>query len=228
MVWWEAGLRLVLAVVLGCIVGIERERKNRPAGMRTHVLVCVGAAMIAILESYLTADIISLNLQNGTTGVAVSMGRMSAQVISGIGFLGAGTIFIAQKKIAGLTTAASLWNVACLGLAAGMGYYGLAIAGCVVIIITLTLLQRMVRVNSVKNVEVKFIHRVETLAFINEYFASIGIVVLDVDFHVENKGKYNLYTNLYTLDMQGKTSYKDIVNHLSEYANIQGIRTRNT
>lgn len=228
MQWWEAGIRLLLAVVVGCVVGIEREKKNRPAGMRTHVLVCVGAATIAILETYVIADTITLNLNTPGSGIAVSMGRITAQVVSGIGFLGAGTIFISQKKIAGLTTAASLWNVGCLGLAAGMGYYGLAIAGCAIVMVTLTVLQRVVKVNSVKNVEVKFIHRVETLAFINTYFQEAGIRVLDIDFHVENKGKYNLYTNVYTLDMQGGTTYRDIVNHLSEYANIQGIRTRNT
>ncbi len=230
MTWWESGLRLFLAVVIGCIVGIERERKNRPAGMRTHVLVCVGAATIAIMETLMIADTINLNMSNGSgnTGIAISYGRISAQVISGIGFLGAGTIFISQKKIAGLTTAASLWNVACLGLAVGMGYYAIALAGCVIVIVTLSLLQRVVHVNAVKHVEVKFIHRVETIAFINDYFQSTGVRVLDIDFHVENKGKYNLYTNIYTLDMQGKTTYKDIVNKLSEYANIQGIRTRNT
>ena len=228
MTWWEAGLRLFSAVFIGCVIGIERERKNRPAGMRTHVLVCVGAATIAIIESLMVADTIALNASQAGTGIAISFGRLSAQVISGIGFLGAGTIFISQKKIAGLTTAASLWNVACLGLAVGMGYYLVAVAGCVIVIVTLTLLQRVVRVNSVKHVEIKFIHRVETIAFINDYFQSIGVRVLDIDFHVENKGKYNLYTNIYTLDMQGKTTYKDIVNKLSEYANIQGIRTRNT
>ena len=91
--------------------------------MRTHVLVCVGASIIAIMESLMIADTITLNMNNESTGIAISYGRISAQVISGIGFLGAGTIFISQKKIAGLTTAASLWNVACLGLAVGMGYY---------------------------------------------------------------------------------------------------------
>lgn len=228
MTWWETGLRLMLAVFIGCVIGIEREKKNRPAGMRTHVLVCVGAAIIAIVECMMLADTMTINLNKGSdTGVALNFGRMSAQVISGIGFLGAGTIFISQKKIAGLTTAASLWNAACLGLAVGMGYYAIAIAGCVIVMVTLTLLQRVVHVNAVKHVEIKFIHRVETIAFINDYFQSIGVHVLDVDFHVENKGKYNLYTNLYTLDMQGKTTYKDIVNKLSEYANIQGIRTRN-
>ncbi len=228
MSWWESGLRLILAITIGCVIGIEREKKNRPAGMRTHVLVCVGAALIAIVESLIIADTITLNLSRGAnTGVAVSYGRLSAQVISGIGFLGAGTIFISQKKIAGLTTAASLWNAACLGLAIGMGYYVIAVAGCAIVMITLSLLQRMVHVNAVKNVEVKFIHRVETISFINDYFQSIGVNVLDIDFHVENKGKFNLYTNLYTLDMPSDTAYKDIVNKLSEYANIQGIRTRN-
>lgn len=228
MAWWEIGIRMMLAVVIGCIIGIEREKKNRPAGMRTHVLVCVGAAIIAIVESLMVADTLTLNLnQTGSTGVGISYGRLSAQVISGIGFLGAGTIFISQKKIAGLTTAASLWNAACLGIAIGMGYYLIAVAGCAIVMATLTLLQRVVRVNVAKHVEIKFIHRVETIAFINDYFQSIGVNVLDVDFHVENRGKDNLYTNIYTLDMQGNTSYKDIVNKLSEYANIQGIRTRN-
>ena len=228
MTWWEISLRLLLAVTVGCVIGIERERKNRPAGMRTHVLVCVGAATIALIECMNIADTITLNMNNPNTGIAVSYGRISAQVISGIGFLGAGTIFISQKKIAGLTTAASLWNAACLGLAIGMGYYFIAIVGCWLVMVTLVLLQRVVKVNSVKHVEVKFIHRVETIAFINDYFQSIGVRVLDIDFHVENKGKYNLYTNIYTLDMQGKATYKDIVNKLSEHTNIQGIRTRNT
>ena len=224
---WEILLRLVVAIVVGCIIGIERERKNRPAGMRTHVLVCVGAATIAILETLLLQDTLSLNVGTDHSGVAVSVGRISAQVVSGVGFLGAGTIFVSQKKIAGLTTAASLWNAACLGLAAGMGYHFLALAGCGVVIVTLNFMQRVVHVNAVKNVEVKFVHRKETLDFINAYFEEADIKVLDVNFHVENHESYNLYTNLYTLHLPNKTSYTDIVNHLSEFANIQSVRTRN-
>lgn len=216
-----------MAAFIGCVIGIEREKKNRPAGMRTHILLCVGASMIAVLEIMMTQEIRALNLSENGTGIAISFGRISAQVISGIGFLGAGTIFISQKKVAGLTTAASLWNAACLGLTIGMGYYVLAAVGCVLVMVVLNVLQRVVKVNAVKHVEVQFVHRLETLAFINEYFQEVGVEVLDVNFHVENKGKYKLYTNIYTLDMKGKTSYKDIVNKLSEYANIQGIRTRN-
>ena len=113
--------------------------------MRTHVLVCVGAAMIAIIDCLNMAETLEMNLLNDDSGIAISVGRMSAQVVSGIGFLGAGTILVSQKKIAGLTTAASLWCTACLGLSAGMGHYILTIAGFLVVIITLTLMQRVVR-----------------------------------------------------------------------------------
>lgn len=232
MTWQEMTLRLLLAVVAGCIIGIERERKNRPAGMRTHVLVCVGAAMIAIIDYMNITETLDMNRLYTDSGITISVGRMSAQVVSGIGFLGAGTILVSQKKIAGLTTAASLWCTACLGLAAGMGHYALAIAGVLIVIITLTLMQRVVRVNTVKNLEVWFVRRNETIPFINTYFEKQGVKVIDVDFHIENKekgkGKEKVYTNIYTLDMPGKMAYKDIVNDLSEYANIEGIRTRDS
>ena len=227
MNWLSIFPRLFVAVVVGCIIGVERERKGRPAGMRTHVLVCVGAASVAILESMLLHDTLTLNILNENSGIGISVGRISAQVVSGIGFLGAGTILVSQKKIAGLTTAASLWNVACLGLAAGMGYHVLALSGCLVVIVTLMFMQRVVHVHAIKNVEVKFVHRKETLAFINDYFASVSIQVLDVDFHVENSADHNLYTNLYTLHLPEKMTYTDIVNHLSEHANVQSVRTRN-
>ena len=232
LTWQEMTLRLLLAVVAGCIIGIEREHKNRPAGMRTHVLVCVGAAMIAIIDYMNIAETLDMNRLYTDSGITISVGRMSAQVVSGIGFLGAGTILVSQKKIAGLTTAASLWCTACLGLAAGMGHYALAIAGVLIVIITLTLMQRVVRVNTVKNLEVWFVRRNETIPFINTYFEKQGVKVIDVDFHIENKekgkGKEKVYTNIYTLDMPGKMAYKDIVNALSEYANIEGIRTRDS
>lgn len=227
MTWWEAGLRLLTAAAAGSVIGVEREKKNRPAGMRTHVLVCVGAALIAIVEAYIAADTVALNLANPDAGVAVSMGRLSAQVISGIGFLGAGTIFISQKKIARTDDRRVAVERRLPGAFGGHGLLWLTAAGCALVMVTLTLMQRVIRVNTIKNVEVKFVHRVETLTYINDYFEKAGIKVLDVDFHVESKGKYNLYTNLYTLDMPSRTTYTDIVNHLAEYVNVQSIRTRN-
>ena len=109
-------LRIVVAVLIGAVIGIDREIKNRPAGMRTHVLVCVGAALVSLIEQGYVADVVALGL--GST-VNASMGRITSTVVSGVGFLGAGTIFVAEHKISGLTTAASLWCTACIGLAVG-------------------------------------------------------------------------------------------------------------
>jgi len=110
-------LRLVVAAVLGSIVGIERERLNWVAGLRTHMLVCVGSALFMIVSFCGFADVLS------NEHVALDPSRIAAQVVSGIGFLGAGTIVLRSKVVRGLTTAASLWTVAAVGLAVGGGLY---------------------------------------------------------------------------------------------------------
>jgi len=110
----ETFLRLLLALILGGIVGYEREHKNRPAGLRTHILVCIGAALV---------QIISFNYIRQKGLASIDPFRLGAQVISGIGFLGAGTILKEGVNVKGLTTAASLWTVACIGLAIGAGLY---------------------------------------------------------------------------------------------------------
>jgi putative Mg2+ transporter-C (MgtC) family protein len=110
-------LRLVVAAVLGSIVGIERERLNWVAGLRTHMLVCVGSALFMIVSFCGFADVLTQE------PVRLDPSRIAAQVVSGIGFLGAGTIVLRSKVVRGLTTAASLWTVAAVGLAVGGGLY---------------------------------------------------------------------------------------------------------
>lgn len=123
--------RIVLAIVIGGILGIERERKNQAAGFRTYILVCLGAAMVMMTNQYVY-EIYGL-------GDPV---RMGAQVISGIGFLGAGTIIVTGKnKIKGVTTAACLWAAACSGLAIGIGFYEGAILCGVVIVLIMSVFQ---------------------------------------------------------------------------------------
>jgi putative Mg2+ transporter-C (MgtC) family protein len=126
-------LRLTLATICGGILGAERGRKRRPAGLRTHILVCIGAAMVMITSQYMT-DILKIN---------TDATRMGAQVISGIGFLGAGTIIVVGKnEIKGLTTAAGLWSCACMGLAIGIGFYEGAIISCIFLIGVLNVLHK--------------------------------------------------------------------------------------
>lgn len=223
MPWTTTLFRILLAIAIGTFIGVEREYKNRPAGMRTHVLVCLGACVIALLESTIQANIQAGVMKN----VTYNFGRMTAQVISGIGFLGAGTIFTAQRKVTGLTTAASLWNTACLGIAVGYGFHFIAVCGAVFVMGTLLMLQKIVHVNTVKKVEIKFYHRVETIEFLNSYFESLGVLVADIDFHVENRDGRNLYTNTYTLQLPARITYTDVVNRISEHENVLGIRTTN-
>ncbi|NLC33608.1 MAG: MgtC/SapB family protein [Clostridiales bacterium] len=223
----ELLLRIVFAILVGTVIGIEREYKSRPAGLRTHVLVCLGSCSIALLESVL----IQASFSAAASGVDIgyTFTRMSAQVISGIGFLGAGTIFTAQKKVAGLTTAASLWNVACLGLMIGFGYYWMGLIVALLVILVLMLMGRMIHINAIKHVEVKFVNRAETIKFINEYFAAIGVLILDIDFHIEvfkSEDTRNLYTNIYTLHLPGNINYTDIVTALSENPYVHTVRTR--
>lgn len=134
--WQTMLLRLGMAAVLGAIIGLERERKDWSAGMRTHMMVCVGSALTIIVSSFGFRDIL------GTPNVMLDPSRIAAQVISGIGFLGAGTIiFLRPGFIRGLTTASGLWTVAAIGLAVGSGMYFAAVITTVIAIFILLLLQ---------------------------------------------------------------------------------------
>ena len=225
----ELIIRVMVAVMIGCIVGSERERKNRPAGLRTHVLVSLGACIIALTECLFMHEVDA----NTSVHITYNFGRMSAQVISGIGFLGAGTIFMAERKIGGLTTAASLWNTACLGLATGYGYYWMSLLGCLFVLAILMLFQKIIPVHSMKRVEVQFINRVETINYINDFFEKNHITVLNLDFHIESQADrvtndHNVYTNIYTLHLPSKLNYTSVINALASYPNIQVVRVTNT
>ncbi|MEE1236611.1 MAG: MgtC/SapB family protein, partial [Turicibacter sp.] len=127
----ESGLRTLISMFIGGLIGWERESVHRPAGLRTHMLVAVGSCIIMQIGTYLST---TLALDTDPT-------RLGAQVISGMGFLGAGTILKEGATIRGLTTAASLWAVACLGLAVGSGAYTIAIIGFIAVILILTVFE---------------------------------------------------------------------------------------
>jgi putative Mg2+ transporter-C (MgtC) family protein len=130
-------IRLFIACVLGGIVGIERERARRAAGLRTHILVCMGSALIMMTSLYL------FDIYEGRS--TLDPARLSAQVISGIGFLGAGTIIRSGATIKGLTTAASLWVVAAIGLAVGCGFWKAALVTTGLSLVGLYLIARLIR-----------------------------------------------------------------------------------
>ncbi|MDF2627893.1 MAG: magnesium transporter [Symbiobacteriaceae bacterium] len=134
---WTTSLPLLIAAICGGVVGLERERSRRPAGLRTHVLVCVGSALLmqVSLSMYYM-----VRADGGTTG---DPGRIAAQVVSGIGFLGAGTIMREGANIRGLTTAASLWVVAGIGLAVGSNLYIESLVSTAIVVLTLKTLSEV-------------------------------------------------------------------------------------
>lgn len=131
----DTAVRLILSIILGGLVGYERQASNKAAGLRTHVLVCMGSCLIMIL---------SMNVYRTVEGLTnADPARLAAQVISGIGFLGAGTIMKEGPLVTGLTTAASIWVVSAIGLAVGFGYYLGAVLATVLAFGTLTVLYHL-------------------------------------------------------------------------------------
>ncbi|SIO39523.1 putative Mg2+ transporter-C (MgtC) family protein [Burkholderia sp. GAS332] len=143
--------RLLMAALLGSVIGFERERLNWAAGLRTHMLVCVGASLMMMVSAFGFADALSQK------NVVLDPSRVAAQVVSGIGFLGAGSILLRGEVVRGLTTAASLWSVAGIGLAVGGGMYTAAFGATIIILIILAgvkpLERRFISVRQQRNMQ---------------------------------------------------------------------------
>jgi putative Mg2+ transporter-C (MgtC) family protein len=173
--YFDVIIKLLLSLVLGGIVGYEREHKSRPAGLRTHILVCIGAALVQITSlDYLNAG-----------GIVTDPMRLGAQVISGIGFLGAGTILKEGANIKGLTTAASIWVIGCIGLAVGTGLYFEGTAATILIYIALRgfkrIEDRMARDKKYVTVEVTAENKPGKLGEIGSLLGNLNIQIINVD-----------------------------------------------
>lgn len=172
--------RILFAVVIGGLVGLERESKNRPAGFRTHILVCVAACSLMVLS-----EIMFINYYS-TYGIVIDPQRIGAQVISGIGFLGAGTIMHFGKSVRGLTTAASIWAVAALGLISGAGLFFLAFFTFVVIEIVLFFFTNYSDFLSfgskTQELFITVAHSPKIVGEITMFFADRGIQICEITF----------------------------------------------
>ena len=134
---WEGALRIFIAMLFGAVIGLERERRRQPAGFRTHAVLAVGSALLSIVSIYIPSVY--------GTGVNVDPSRIASQVVSGIGFLGAGAILRMGISVKGLTTAASLWTTAGIGLAVGAGMYLLSLFSTLVLLVVLSLMSKFER-----------------------------------------------------------------------------------
>ena len=153
-------IRILLAMLLGGVIGIEREKSRRPAGFRTHILVCVGACMTSLIGLFVWHEM----------GDITDPMRISAQVISGIGFLGVGTILVKEHDhITGLTTAAGLWTTAAIGIACGYGFYSAALVGTLVVTVTSAILFKLEKGTRRKNRVRSIYLEIAGSKYVNEY-----------------------------------------------------------
>lgn len=203
-------IRLILACILGGLIGFERETAQQPAGFRTYILVCVGAALVMITSQYMFT-------LYGNIG---DPARLGAQIISGIGFLGAGTIIRDGTNVKGLTTAASLWAVSCVGIAIGIGFYLGAITATILIYITLIVLKKME--NRVKRefyniLYIEIDH--QKLSCVNEIFEAYNAKIRNIEM-------INIEDEIYTIiKIKFKlTDNKNKLNIISDLYKLEGIR----
>lgn len=185
-------LRLLLAAVLGGVIGLERESHGRAAGLRTHILVCLGAALIMMTS----VDLFSV-YQNSTR---IDPFRIAAQVVSGIGFLGAGTIIRFKASVRGLTTAASLWVAAGIGLAVGSGFYVGALFATFLVLVSLFFLTRLeykiIRKDWYKTLSVVSGSGVNQLKDIREILGEYNAEIRDFEIKKIDGDKVTLKLNL--------------------------------
>jgi len=175
----ETLLKLCLATALGALIGLEREASGKPAGFRTNLLICLGAALLTDLSRFMALE------PGTTTAFRSDPARIAAQVVSGMGFLGAGTIMKARGAVTGLTTAVTLWVVAAIGMAVGAGAYVAALVATGLVMLALLLLgkleDRLVRHhNSERTVEVVFGAREVELPHVQEMLTAARLEVLSV------------------------------------------------
>ena len=211
----EMILRLVLSSIVGAAIGVEREVSNRPAGLRTHILVTVGATLITLLSIY--------SFPSGDSS------RVAAQIVSGIGFLGAGTILRTGDSITGLTTAASIWVCGGIGMAIGAGYYlgGLVTAGIVLLVLaSLSSVERLYIRDAYADLEIRGVERPGLIGDIGSVFGKFLITIKDIKvYESESTGEYDdKDPNNYRVTFIVKLPVNIEVNRVTrELLNIKGI-----
>jgi putative Mg2+ transporter-C (MgtC) family protein len=212
---WIILFRLVLAAVLSGVIGFEREYHGRAAGFRTHILLCVGSTLVMLTSMHIF-DVYS-------SRVAVDPARIAAGVITGIGFLGAGTIMHSRSSVRGLTTAASLWVVAGLGLAVGSGLYFGAVVTAILTIITLFLFSRlehvMIRKDWYRTMYIEAREGTDRLKAIRQALTPFGVEITDFEADRTEDGS-NMILRL-GLKLQNTRRADQI---LSDIGNVDGVK----
>ena len=201
-------IKTILALLCGGVIGIERGRKKRPAGFRTYMLVCLGATLVMMTNDYICKIY-------GSGDVA----RMGAQVVNGIGFLGAGTIITTgHNRVKGLTTAAGLWASACIGLAIGSGYYEGAIIGTFMMVVIMVVLhsfdRRLLASTKVVMLYVE-VQKMDVFRELNAFAKERQIVVDDVEIERTDSSEVMKVASVITMRLPAKMNHTELIEQIS-------------
>ncbi|MGL4848962.1 MAG: MgtC/SapB family protein [Clostridium sp.] len=214
---WNIVLRLLLASVLAGIIGVERELKAKDAGLRTHFLVGIGSALIMIISQYGFMEVIKYN------NISVDPSRIAAQVVSGIGFLGAGTIMINKRAVRGLTTAAGIWVAAAIGLACGAGLFIIAIITTVAVLLGLEILQRIFKLHTYRMVELKVILSKKPKGELEKLLQEKSIQIIKYSTEVEKLDEHNSYYIKYQFRCKNNLNTIELVEKINEMHSVKCV-----
>jgi len=215
-------LRVVLAIFAGGLVGFEREKKGRAAGFRTYMLVAMGASLTVILGQYLSIMLDTVWLVTPGESVKTDVSRFAAQVINGVGFLGAGTVIVTgRQQVKGLTTAAGLWASACMGIAIGAGFYECLVLGLMLIFFSMKLLPfiESAILSHARNMSV-FVEMdcIECLSSIVTYMKSSGFKLYDVD--IEKKEHFQQFDAFISFRLPARRQHTEVLATLSTFEGV--------
>ncbi|OFI46900.1 hypothetical protein BG262_03680 [Floricoccus penangensis] len=221
---YEIIFRVVLSILCGILISIEHQRKNGPTGMRTHIhaLVCLGAAIIALTQFTIAQNEASVvrNIPSMASAISIDESKLIAQIVSGIGFLGAGAIIVTRKQILGLTTAASIWISGGVGMAVGMGFYSISIIGTLAVITTQFLIHKFLNINMIQLIEIRYIDREDSGEFISDFFKSKNIYIQLVNFEILFEPNCDVCREIYRISMPKGIDDTKVLKELSKYQNI--------
>ncbi|WP_368645179.1 MgtC/SapB family protein [Alkalibacterium putridalgicola] len=227
----EMLIRLLLAALVGGIIGFERELKGRDAGIRTHMLVSLGAAIITMIQLETSSWLLDFSKDNPDLAniLTSDITRLTAQIVNGIGFLGAGTIIVSKRTVTGLTTAASIWAVASLGIAVGMGYYFMALSGAFIMLVVLRLLKTIFKIDRTKQLGITYKYREETLKYLENSFTENNISVVSTDHTITYMEDGTTFCeDLYTLHLPNNFDTMDYISKVGSNPNVLKINTIKT
>lgn len=215
---YEFLLRILIAGVLGALIGLERERRSKEAGLRTHFLVAVGSAVIMIISKYGFGDVLSED-------IVLDPSRVAAQVVSGIGFLGAGMIIVERASIHGLTTAAGIWATAGIGLAIGSGMYEIGVFASLLVIVGLEFLKMIFQpiIPQTYRIEVEATNH-EAIPAIIQILTNKEIKIKDYQVKIKEKAETTIYSIEFKVKSATRWEENELVRILHQIDGVQTVK----